>query len=46
MFRSRWIALRFKVLSTIFAASLAIYLVYGPRAKAAATGFVLDQAGM
>ncbi|RPD55086.1 multidrug resistance-associated ABC transporter [Lentinus tigrinus ALCF2SS1-6] len=41
---NRWIALRFDILSTIFAASLATYLVYGPGARAAATGFVLDQA--
>ncbi|RDX55375.1 P-loop containing nucleoside triphosphate hydrolase protein [Lentinus brumalis] len=40
---SRWIALRLEVLSAIFSASLATYLVYGPGTKAATIGFALVQ---
>ncbi|KAI0655608.1 P-loop containing nucleoside triphosphate hydrolase protein [Cubamyces menziesii] len=41
---NRWIASRLDVLSAIFAASLATYLVYGPGAEAALTGFALVEA--
>ncbi|KAI0711040.1 P-loop containing nucleoside triphosphate hydrolase protein [Cerioporus squamosus] len=41
---NRWVALRFEVLAAIFSASLASYLVYGPGAKAALTGFALIKA--
>ncbi|RPD67396.1 P-loop containing nucleoside triphosphate hydrolase protein [Lentinus tigrinus ALCF2SS1-6] len=38
---NRWIAVRLELLSTLFAASVATYLVYGAGGKAATTGFAL-----
>ncbi|RDX55374.1 P-loop containing nucleoside triphosphate hydrolase protein [Lentinus brumalis] len=41
---NRWISLRLEMASAVFAASLAVYLVYGPGGNAAITGFALGQA--
>ncbi|KAI0711031.1 P-loop containing nucleoside triphosphate hydrolase protein [Cerioporus squamosus] len=41
---NRWISLRLEMASAIAAASLAVYLVYGPGVNAVTTGFALSQA--
>ena len=41
----RWIAVRMEILSGVFAASLAAYLVYWDHVTASNTGFSLNMAG-
>lgn len=42
---NRWIGVRMDALGGLFAASLAVYLVYGQTQRADATGFSLNMAG-
>ncbi|KAH9940070.1 uncharacterized protein BXZ73DRAFT_99070 [Epithele typhae] len=41
---NRWVSLRVEALGALFAAGLALYLVYGTRVRAANTGFSLNMA--
>lgn len=41
----RWVNIRIEMLGGLFATSLAAYLVYGQRVRAADTGFSLTMAG-